>query len=95
LKVSSECSGLRSIHAIKYWLSPVPVVTGIGRKNSKSPAFDIPLLRLVRLVIMKHFTVSEVAADWHELMIAQRTIWVDAGPAVQPTGKKIIHQNFT
>jgi len=22
----------------------------------------------------KHFTISEVAADWHELMIPQRTI---------------------
>jgi len=33
----------------------------------------------------KRFTISEVAADWHELMIPQRTMW----PSIAHVSKQL------
>jgi len=41
-------------------------------KVNESPVLAIALLTHVRLI--KRFTISEVAADWHELMIPQGTM---------------------
>jgi len=41
-------------------------------KKGKGPVLVIALL--TRVLDQKRFTISEVAADWHELMIPQRTI---------------------
>jgi len=42
----------------------------LSGKGKESPTLAIVLLT----VAQKHFTTSEVAADWHELMIPQRTM---------------------
>ena len=41
-------------------------------KKGKGPVLVIALL--TRVLDQKRFTISEVAADWHELMIPQRTM---------------------
>jgi len=37
----------------------------------------------------KHFTISEVAADWHELMTPQRTMW----PSIACTSEQMDPQS--
>ena len=45
-----------------------------GKGKGKDRVLAIALLTWVRLATKSAFTISEVAADWHELMIPQRTM---------------------
>jgi len=55
-------------------------------KKGKGPVIAIVLLTRVRLVSdQKPFTISEVAADWHELMIPQRTM----RPSIARVGEQL------
>jgi len=59
------------------------VVADVIKGKGKGRVLAIALLTRTR--DQKHFTISEVAADWHQLMIPQRIMWPSIGPAVQHT----------
>jgi len=52
-----------------FFLTPCTTVTV---KVNDGPVLAVALLTRVRLV--KRFTISEVTAEWHELMIPRRTM---------------------
>jgi len=69
------------------WKLRIPHIKGKGR------VLDIALLHDEH-VAQERFTVSEVAADWHELMIPQRIMWPSIARASEEMDPRCSMQTY-
>jgi len=61
----------RFLHGKHWWCSPNK---GNGKGKGKGSSTCYSAFYMSQTRNPKRFTISEVAADWHELMIPQRTV---------------------